>query len=559
MKFGKYLIEHSVPEWKRKYIDYKQLKESIKRCVRFAEATPTTVEFPDDDAQRLLHGEHDTGNDWTSLLSGALSEDLNFVRKFREEVMKVCAFLEERCADAKDRYQALLNQCRILEGETLIQNQHTEAEVELQVVAKTKDPRKQLRDAIQEYYRMLQLLENYRILNEMAARKILKKFHKARNLDVKPLQSKTKTSMEVGSEIPKQYLKLSEDLYLGLFDNEDKKRSARKALRINDDGPSIKPLVIWRAGFMTGLAIPALIAIVYNISVRENPTEDYFLLQVYGGFSIPIFFFYLFSWCLIILQQAHVNWILIFELDPRSFMSPIEFEHFASGLLLFFSVNIFLAVNSSILGFSPQIYVMTVLIVFLSILFCPFKAFYYEGRMWVLETLWRIMTSGFHPVQFRDFFLSDLLSSMTYSFVAIQSAFCITFSYPNGEKYCVLYNSWLPSLVTSLPAWFRLVQCFRRYYDNRHAHPHLTNSIKYILSITAIIFSIASKFNDSKALTALWILFSGCASIYAYLWDVLFDWGLFAKNSEHKYLRNEITYPPWFYYFSIGYEKTHLG
>jgi hypothetical protein len=552
MKFGKYLIEHSVPEWKRKYIEYKQLKESIKRCVRFVEATPTTVEFPDDDAQRLLHGEHTAESDWAPLLSGGLAEDMNFVNRFQEEVLKVCAFFEERCADTKHRYQTLLNQCRILDGTTLAQNLPSQ-EVELQVVAKSKDPKKQLREAILEYYRMLQLLENYRILNEMAARKILKKYHKARNLDVMALQNKTKTSLEVNADIPKKYLKLSEELYLGLFDNEDTKRSARKALRISDDGPNIKPLVIWRAGFMTGLAIPALIAIVYNVSVRENPIKDYFLLQVYGGFSIPIFFLYLFSWCLIILQQAHVNWILIFELDPRSFMSPIEFEHFASGLLLFFSVNVFLAVNSDILGFSPQIYIMTLLIVFLSILFCPFKTFYYEGRLWVLETLWRIMTSGFHPVQFRDFFLSDLLSSMTYSFVAIQSAVCITFTYPNGERNCVLYESWLPSLVTSLPAWVRLIQCLRRYYDNRHPHPHLTNSVKYILSIMAIIFSIASKFNDSKALMAFWIVFSGCASIYAYLWDILFDWGLFAKNSQHKYLRNEITYPPWFYYVSIMY------
>jgi xenotropic and polytropic retrovirus receptor 1 len=140
---------------------------------------------------------------------------------------------------------------------------------------------------------------------------------------------------------------------------------------------------------------------------------------------------------------------------------------------------------------------------------------------------------------------------MTYSFIAIQSAFCVTFTYPNGSQMCTLHNNWLPSLVTSLPAWVRFVQCLRRYYDNRNIHPHLTNAAKYVLSLAAIIFSIGSRLNDSIALTSLWMIFSGFASVYAYLWDVMFDWGLFAKNSEHRFLRKEITYPPWFYYFSI--------
>jgi hypothetical protein len=171
--------------------------------------------------------------------------------------------------------------------------------------------------------------------------------------------------------------------------------------------------------------------------------------------------------------------------------------------------------------------------------------------MWLLSTLGRIFLSGFQIVQFRDFFLSDLLSSMTYSFIALQSAACITVTFPNGRTKCSLYDFWLPSVVTGLPAWWRLLQCFRRYYDNGVAHPHLTNSIKYILSLGAISFSVMTKFNSRLWIEVLWILISLIASAYSYAWDIFFDWGLGNANAPNKYLRKELSFPIWFYYMSM--------
>jgi xenotropic and polytropic retrovirus receptor 1 len=406
MKFGKYLIQNSVPEWKKRYLNYKFLKEKIKKCKQYADQTPTGEMF--EDTEILVDEQRELDDNWNHLLAGGLREDFQFVKYYRQQLYRVCAFYQERIKDVEDRFKQLQTQCRILEGESLLRetnNSDSDPELELQFVSKSSDPRKLLTEAILEYYRMLQLLENYRILNEIAARKILKKYSKSRGLDIIPLQNKTRQVLAVDEDEPKRLLRLAEEMYMELFENDEEKRTARKKLRIPDAEPKVKQLTVWRAGFMTGFSIPTLIAILFNISIRNITSEDQFLLQVYGGFSIPIFFVYLFSWCLIILQQAHVNWILIFELDPRSFMSPIEFEHFASGMLLFFSVNVFFAVNNNLLGINPQIYIITLLAVFISIVFCPFKTFYYEGRMWVLETLGRVISSGFHPVQFRDFFV----------------------------------------------------------------------------------------------------------------------------------------------------------
>jgi hypothetical protein len=107
----------------------------------------------------------------------------------------------------------------------------------------------------------------------------------------------------------------------------------------------------------------------------------------------------------------------------------------------------------------------------------------------------------------------------------------------------------LASVVTALPAYWRLIQCLRRYYDNRNsAHPHLSNALKYVLSLSTIAISTAEKFSGQEYLIYLWAIFAFTTSVYSYLWDVMFDWGLF---SNREYLRDELNFPKWFYYMAI--------
>lgn len=51
----------------------------------------------------------------------------------------------------------------------------------------------------------------------------------------------------------------------------------------------------------------------------------------------------------------------------------------------------------------------------------------------------------------------------------------------------------------------------------------------------------------------LWILSSVCSSMFAYIWDIRLDWGLFDENAgNNKFLREEIVYSSvWYYYFGI--------
>lgn len=117
-------------------------------------------------------------------------------------------------------------------------------------------------------------------------------------------------------------------------------------------------------------------------------------------------------------------------------------------MLFAFALNCYLAINHDILGIPMQMYPIVTIrlnqILFVlttCMLLCPLKIFNYQGRFWFLETIGRIILSGYQSVQFRDFFMSDLLSSMvfefnkTYSFVAIETSFCVMVTYPNGSIY----------------------------------------------------------------------------------------------------------------------------
>lgn len=60
---------------------------------------------------------------------------------------------------------------------------------------------------------------------------------------------------------------------------------------------------------------------------------------------------------------------------------------------------------------------------------------------------------------------------------------------------------WITPIIASLPPWWRLLQCIRRYKDSRES-VHLINGGKYLTSIWATALTgarrIHSKFHSEK-------------------------------------------------------------
>lgn len=145
------------------------------------------------------------------------------------------------------------------------------------------------------------------------------------------------------------------------------------------------------------------------------------------------------------------------------------------------------------------------------------------------------------------------------------------------ESNCSISLMWYTPLIASLPPWWRLLQCLRRYRDSSEL-VHLANALKYTSSIVATIIGAVRKSHckyfdpqhcrtiyscifditllANTAITTLWILASFINSCYTSVWDIKMDWGLLHPSSQNFLLRDDLVFHK---AVSISYEMYHHG
>lgn len=109
----------------------------------------------------------------------------------------------------------------------------------------------------------------------------------------------------------------------------------------------------------------------------------------------------------------------------------------------------------------------------------------------------RIMCAPLVRVGFADFWLADQLNSLVPVLLDFQYLVCFYVS--SGGNFDVALDHskcvdkrlciYLRPIVAVLPAWFRFMQCLRRYRDSREAFPHLVNAGKYSTTFFVVLFS----------------------------------------------------------------------
>ncbi|KAL1759592.1 EXS family-domain-containing protein [Schizophyllum commune] len=128
--------------------------------------------------------------------------------------------------------------------------------------------KKRLKKAVLEHYRALQMLHNYRILNVTGFRKALKKFEKVTRIPCIDLymREKVETSAFASDVRVRQMMTEMEDLYATRFVHGDKKRAMAR-LRVGTSQNS-HHFSTFRSGMAIGLALPALVAGIYDSMLR---------------------------------------------------------------------------------------------------------------------------------------------------------------------------------------------------------------------------------------------------------------------------------------------------
>lgn len=405
--------------------------------------------------------------------------------------------------------------------------------------------KRKLKLALQEFYRGMELLKSYALLNRTAFRKINKKFDKAVNArpSLRYLNEKVNEAWFVKSDLLDGHIKAVEDLYARYFERGNHKLAVGK-LRSLSNKPSDESGSSFLNGILIGTGVVFSIqGLVYGVQLLFHQDalvrlHTSYLLQLYGGYFLMLLLFSYFCINCYIWTLCKVNYSFIFELDPRTRIDWRRLSEFPSFFLLVFGVVMW--ANFSRYGDETMYLYYPVLLIALTalVIFLPLPVLVYRSRRWFAYSHWRLLLAGIYPVEFRDFFLGDIYCSLTYCMANVELFFCLYANNWQNPGQCNSGNSRVLGFLTTVPALWRFFQCLRRYKDTGNVFPHLVNGGKYSMTIISYVMLSIWRIDRTSTNMALFIFFSVVNSIYCSVWDLFMDFSLLQFHSRHFWLRD---------------------
>ncbi|KAM4629766.1 xenotropic and polytropic retrovirus receptor 1a [Polymixia lowei] len=557
MKFAEHLSSHITPEWRKQYLQY----EAFKDMLYAAQDQAPSIEVTDEDTVKRYYAKFEE----------------KFFQTCEKELLKINTFYSEKLAEAQRRSATLQNELQSSLDAQRESNAPAGLRKRKTVFHLSQEERckhrniKDLQLAFSEFYLSLILLQNYQNLNFTGFRKILKKHDKildtARGADwrvahveVAPFYTCKKIT---------QLISETEALVTTELEGGDRQR-AMKRLRVPPLGAA-QPALAWttfRVGLYCGVFIVLAISFILTGAVFIRYENMWPLVRIYrGGFLLIQFLFLLgintYGW-----RHAGVNHVLIFELNPRNNLSHQHLFEIAGFLGVLWCISILSCLYSEYTYLPMQINPLILYGFMVLFLINPLKTCYYKSRFWLLKLLFRVFTAPFHRVEFADFWLADQLNSLVFVLMDLEYLVCFyifELQWGNskgllpafkGDYICNNYSYGVRAIIQCLPAWFRFVQCLRRYRDTKRAFPHLVNAGKYSTTFFVVTFAALygthrdQRHTDADMFFYLLIVFSTISSLYTLIWDLRMDWGLFDRGAgENTFLREEIVYPHKAYYY----------
>lgn len=255
-----------------------------------------------------------------------------------------------------------------------------------------RSAKRKLKLALQEFYRGLELLKSYALLNRTAFRKLNKKYDKA--VKARPpyryMNEKVSKAWFVNSDVLDGHIHTVEDLYARYFEKGNHKVAAGKLRNLNRR-PGNSSDSAFRSGLFLGCgAVFGIQGLVYGATLlfdedRQLAEQTSYLLQLYGGYFLILLLFSLFTIDCWIWTKNKINYPFIFELDTRH---NLDWKQLAEFPTFFFALfGVFLWVNFSMFGDWEELYLYwPVILIGLSliILFFPAPMFQHKARRWFL-------------------------------------------------------------------------------------------------------------------------------------------------------------------------------
>eukprot|EP00927_Polykrikos_kofoidii_P010946 TRINITY_DN14621_c0_g2_i1.p1 TRINITY_DN14621_c0_g2~~TRINITY_DN14621_c0_g2_i1.p1 ORF type:complete len:712 (+),score=94.51 TRINITY_DN14621_c0_g2_i1:124-2259(+) len=532
MKFGKNLDRGRVPEWADFYVNYAKLK-------RFIECHADNDKEVDCEAKARLD------DDWEA--------------EIWAEVSKVNGHFEATAHTLEDRVDALECTWRDMRQRRLLYHEGDETPNGPQSTRtnKEKAAKRHLEISMVDAMVSLGHITDFSSMNYTAFYKILKKYDKK--------AKKGARSLPLLAEIEKQPF-------------HDKKRMEALRDRIDalnrDVGGDVAELyrehferhhgntasVCFWLGFTTmGLLSTAVLIIMPATSSIYTLEKFMSIIPIFRFVLMLNFLVWVSGLSVFWFEKYKVNYIFLLNIDPNCPVDSTLLLRLASTmsgawLLIFWAL---------LADFKFQIFqqsgeLITVTLYPLSLLITIVLVFLFVGisaglecrhQLHLFQCFLSVAMAPLVQVTFAANILGDVLTSFNRPMGDLIYSACYISRFVtrrhHGSHHFILETKQVcdefnrravSSVILSLPYFFRLMQCLRRFADDTSAKKHLANAGKYLCSI--IVTAIGWAMPNSIPWVACYTL----ATFYACFWDTKVDWGLrWESGGVH---RNQQMYPP---------------
>ncbi|MCO5551896.1 hypothetical protein L7F22_005403 [Adiantum nelumboides] len=425
--------------------------------------------------------------------------------------------------------------------------------------------RKMLRSAFAEFYRGLGLLKSFSSLNMLAFGKILKKYDKVtgRNASSPYLKALERSRLNNSNKVD-QLIDEVERLFAQYFSKGDRKKAL---MLLRPQQQKSCHTTTYFVGLFSGWSISFLVAFMILLHFKGAQFKDSNLQSyaetvypLYSIYFLIVFHMFMYGWNVYAWCRTRINYSFIFEFSPSTELRFREIFFVCSTLTMFGVASMVCHLAFYLSGatfLNPNSIPFATILVCLVILLCPLNIFHRSSRFFFLRSLKRIVGAPLYKVIMADFFLADQLTSQVFALRQAQYIICYYFKLgnvlTNDSQTCggPIYHQ-LTYVLSFLPYWWRLMQCLRRWVDERD-HMHLVNGGKYLSAIVAIGCRITFQFNPTTTWLIVFIVTSSLATIYQMYWDVIMDWGLLQPHSKNPWLRDQLVLKNQSWYFvSMG-------
>ncbi|KAI3907592.1 hypothetical protein MKW98_016236 [Papaver atlanticum] len=416
-----------------------------------------------------------------------------------------------------------------------------------------KKAEEQLKQVFIEFHWKLRQLKHYSFMNLLAVSKVMKKYDKITSRGASKAYLRAVDNSYIGSsdEIA-TILERVEATFVKHFCDSNR-RKGMKSLR--PTAKKGKHKTTFLLGYFAGGTTALLVALVLVINARKLVNKEgstqYMenIFPLYSLFAYIILHMLMYAVNIFFWRCYRVNYPFIFGFKKGTELGYREVFLLSAGLTLLSLAGVLANLDMEMDPGTQSYQTVTELVplglvtLVLAIAFCPFNIIYRSGRFFFIKSIWRCICAPFYKVTLIDFFLADQLTSQVQAFRSLEFYICYYVwgdfrKRHNSCRQSAIYNSFY-FIVAVLPYWSRLLQCLRRWVEEKDVS-QVYNGLKYLLTIIAVLMRTAFDLEKGTSWRAVAIISSAIAAIMSTYWDIVKDWGLLQRHSKNPWLRDKL-------------------